>query len=546
MPNRSAGRNESTGRCSARWPADDLALTRCLLPVSVFVVVAAVGAPSPCYTPSSVVFDSAFLPVTLPSLGHVTHMARRSILVKQWCELWAAGESVEACLEDLRQKRTAHWEPMHTLSLQRNLRFDVRVQGVGDSLHAALKSAHRASILSALGFAASPVVGHNDLTSGVKLILFLDVGSLVANPSRQVRRAYFARVLIDSGNDLEQRYRLNARACIGPTSMPPNLSFIMCNLGQVTRRSIVLDPFVGTGSLLVAAAHFGARCFGADIDWKLLSGRTRKGPQTLFDNFKQYGFNPPDILCADLKHAPWSRRRAGWIDAIICDPPYGVRAGARKLGRAATTAAAVATDDVDGAAEKKSKLDAASSSASPAPGAAVAAPSYLATQLYEVDDVVSDLLDLAASLLRVGGRLVYWLPMPGDEALSGRSTSSASASLVYPRHHLLRLVSVSQQAVRLAFNRCLICMEKRATPCSEEEEGFAKAAGAASSTSSAGSSTPTAAPAVSLNHAKRLAKVARRREKKAVAAGAQAPSSAAHSVEGADAASLPTPAAVHL
>jgi len=29
---------------------------------------------------------------------------------------------------------------------------------------------------------------------------------------------------------------------------------------------MVFDPFVGTASILVALAHFGAKCFGADID----------------------------------------------------------------------------------------------------------------------------------------------------------------------------------------------------------------------------------------------------------------------------------------
>lgn len=483
-------------------------------------------------------FDSAFLPVTLPSLSHVQRMSSRCILVKQWCELWASGSSVEACLDQLRQKRAARSEPMQALSTQADLRFDVRVQGVGESVQPAVKSALRASALSALAFKTTPALGHNDLSSGIKLVLFLDVGSLVANPSRQVRRAYFARVVVDAGNDLEQRYRLNARACIGPTSMPPNLSFIMMNLGLVRRGAVVLDPFVGTGSLLVAAAHFGARCFGADIDWKLLSGRTKKGPQTLFDNFRQYGFSPPDILCADLKHAPM--RRHAWIDAIVCDPPYGVRAGARKLGRAA------AVEDADGAA-KKSKLDSPPAAVSASSSSAAAAPAYLATQLYEVDDVVTDLLDLAAQLLRVGGRLVYWLPVPGDE-----SASSSAAPLVYPSHPWLRLVSVSHQSVRLAFNRCLICMEKRASPCSEEAtadpiHAAVSASSCAASTSSTASAA-SSAPAVSLNHAKRLAKVARRREKKAAAAAAQTPSAplAAPSSEESTAAAVTTPVAANL
>lgn len=35
---------------------------------------------------------------------------------------------------------------------------------------------------------------------------------------------------------------------------------------------MVLDPFVGTGGLLVPAAHFGALTFGSDIDARVIHG----------------------------------------------------------------------------------------------------------------------------------------------------------------------------------------------------------------------------------------------------------------------------------
>lgn len=39
---------------------------------------------------------------------------------------------------------------------------------------------------------------------------------------------------------------------------------------QVRPRSLVYDPFVGTGSILVAAAHYGAHTLGADIDARVI------------------------------------------------------------------------------------------------------------------------------------------------------------------------------------------------------------------------------------------------------------------------------------
>lgn len=59
---------------------------------------------------------------------------------------------------------------------------------------------------------------------------------------------------------------------------------LLCGL-QVRKGSFVFDPFAGTGSILVAAAHFGAITLGADIDIRVLrdgkvdtSGKVRASP----------------------------------------------------------------------------------------------------------------------------------------------------------------------------------------------------------------------------------------------------------------------------
>ena len=53
---------------------------------------------------------------------------------------------------------------------------------------------------------------------------------------------------------------------------------------QVRRGSYVYDPFVGTGSVLVAAAYLGAVTLGADIDIRILRG---KGGASVASNFAQ-------------------------------------------------------------------------------------------------------------------------------------------------------------------------------------------------------------------------------------------------------------------
>lgn len=104
-----------------------------------------------------------------------------------------------------------------------------------------------------------------------------------------------------------------------------------------------MDPFVGTGGLLIPAAHYKARCFGSDIDARVVFGTKvghlnlgsgyyrqemegRAEPRVMM-NFDQYGLERPDIFHMDCLRSRMLRE--GLFDAIITDPPYGVRAMSR-------------------------------------------------------------------------------------------------------------------------------------------------------------------------------------------------------------------------
>jgi tRNA (guanine10-N2)-methyltransferase len=147
---------------------------------------------------------------------------------------------------------------------------------------------------------------------------------------------YFGRVLggirtTKNRAGLEQ-YTLKKRAYLGPTSMDAELAFVMASLGKVKVGSFVYDPFVGTGSILVACALKGAaHVVGADIDIRVLRGRSPT--ENIQSNFAQFGLPRPELLRTDnaIYHRHY-RRHATLYDAIVTDPPYGIRAGARKCG----------------------------------------------------------------------------------------------------------------------------------------------------------------------------------------------------------------------
>jgi tRNA (guanine10-N2)-methyltransferase len=140
---------------------------------------------------------------------------------------------------------------------------------------------------------------------------------------RELKAAARARELVGVGD-------LKRRAYLGPTSLDNEVALLMASFAHITKGSFVLDPFVGTGSILIACAQFGAHlCMGTDIDIRVLRGK--KG-RNVNSNFAQYNLTPPDLIRSDNALHGGHFRVLPIYDAIVCDPPYGIRAGARRTG----------------------------------------------------------------------------------------------------------------------------------------------------------------------------------------------------------------------
>lgn len=218
--------------------------------------------------------------------------------------------------------------------------------------------------------------------------------------------------------DLVTKYNLKSRNLLGPTSLTSELSFLMANLALVKSSSFVLDPYFGTGGALIASVHFKCQAFGLDIDWRML----KEGMP--FATFDQYSLPRPDVIRGDFSKAGRPLRFGVKLDAIIADPPYGIRAGARKTGE-------------NGRAIKPEFLD-------------THIPSL---QKYESSEVIEDLLDAAFDMLKVGGRLVYLFPVE-----SAIWQKQGQGSL--PKRNGLRLLYSGHDQLRLGMSRILVTMEK--------------------------------------------------------------------------------------
>lgn len=96
-----------------------------------------------------------------------------------------------------------------------------------------------------------------------------------------------------------------------PSSLQPELARCMVNLVRKKRGSIILDPFAGTGSILIEASLMGYRAIGLEIKRWICNGALK--------NLKYFLNNHDEIINADARYPPLRKN----IDAIVTDPPYG-------------------------------------------------------------------------------------------------------------------------------------------------------------------------------------------------------------------------------
>ena len=181
---------------------------------------------------------------------------------------------------------------------------------------------------------------------------------------------------------------------------------------------------MGTGSILLTAALRGAYTFGTDIDIRVLRGRSQD--ENIASNFRQYGLPPPELIrCDNAIYHRHFRQHLPLFDVIVTDPPYGIRAGARKSGARKDGEVRPILD--------KHRYD-----------------HVAQTRPYAVSDVMADLLNVAAMTLKLGGRLVYVIP----------SMLDFDENQDLPRHECLKLVSVCYQPLQTEFGRRTVTMVK--------------------------------------------------------------------------------------
>ncbi|XP_073193338.1 tRNA (guanine(10)-N(2))-methyltransferase homolog isoform X3 [Lepidochelys kempii] len=340
--------------------------------------------------------NSPFWILNIPSEEMARGLMRRTVCAKSIFELWGQGKSAEELFTSLKDYPMEKMVPY----LQSNSTYKIHIHAFNKTLI----QEEKIKRIDALEFL--PFEGKVNLKNPEHIFWILeDYGMDPNNIPEEPLDLYFGRWIADGQRELIESYSVKRRHFIGNTSMDACLSFIMANHGRVKANDVVFDPFVGTGK----ASRKNQKWRGPD--------------ENIRANLRQYGLEKYylDALISDASKPIW--RKGMLFDAIITDPPYGIREATRRTG---------SQKEILKATERGTENHISISSN------------------YHLSDIFFDLLNSAAEYLVMGGRLVYWLPVYRPEYTEE----------IIPRHPCLKLISNCEQMLSSHTSRRLITMEK--------------------------------------------------------------------------------------
>lgn len=266
--------------------------------------------------------------MSLPSPAAAKALITPAFLSKAIYELWATGDTYDALHNSIKADSSGRWP------LYKNSSFKFAI----DAYQGKRSTSQQRAIINSfryLGFEGNI----NMIDPEEEFAVFEEWGECTSDGSKceelSPKRLFFGRHIANSRRSLIVRYDLKKRPYISTTSMDAELSLVTANLVLAGPGKLIYDPFVGTGSFLVTAAESGAFVCGSDIDGRSFRAKHSKGIEAgIGKNFNHYGLRGRFLDCwmGDLTNSPLRKHNQGFLDGIVCDPPYGVREGLKVLG----------------------------------------------------------------------------------------------------------------------------------------------------------------------------------------------------------------------
>ena len=194
----------------------------------------------------------------------------------------------------------------------------------------------------------------------------------------------------------------------------------MSNFAQANRGTLIYDPFIGTGSTVLSCSHFGSVVFGSDLDIRVLWGEGEG--KRIESNVKHFNISSFFGGSFGADFSLKNMREAELFDSICTDPPYGLREGVKKVGKKNGIIKCPIVDRETHIPSKKQ---------------------------YEYGEMIFDLLIFSAKMLKMNGKLVFWIAVgPFDDDKDN------------PVHPCFNLRFVCHQPINGFWSRKLLVYEK--------------------------------------------------------------------------------------
>lgn len=123
--------------------------------------------------------------------------------------------------------------------------------------------------------------------------------------------AYFGIKKIQIDTSHFQKRRGHLRPFLLPITLHPKIARALVNLSCAKKQDTLLDPFCGTGGILLEAGLLGMHVIGSDVDKKMIDGCKK--------NLEFYNLKNFSLFCADIGNIS---KHVCSVDTIVTDFPY--------------------------------------------------------------------------------------------------------------------------------------------------------------------------------------------------------------------------------
>lgn len=157
--------------------------------------------------------------------------------------------------------------------------------------------------------------GMKDPTTTLERIMGNAISGTVSleHPSHEFRaiftgnHCYIGKVICTIDRGSFDKRNPGKRTFFHPGVMMPRMARTIVNISKVMQGDRFLDPFCGTGGILIEAGMVGARTFGGDMDMFMVEGTRRNMPDS-------------GLFLADAGNLPI---KTNSVEAVATDLPYG-------------------------------------------------------------------------------------------------------------------------------------------------------------------------------------------------------------------------------